>query len=452
MSFQDRAKQFNNAESLAAGYLEYYYKGREVSYPINPFTFLKAEGIVFTLSAFHKLEGVYIPIATADDVPTVGINCNRPITRQRYTAAHELCHHFRDADKQTTCLIKGKKNSIEKFAESFAAALLMPFAELRTQVRKRAKNGTVSFDDILEIADYFGVSFEACLFRVAYKLHAIDGDTSPEALRKRIRKYSPDKVRKSRHMTYTKLYADLLDSLQGQLAFTPTEHAKYLFQNEYIYNDSRMEGLDVTIDAASEIVTDLRLKSQNSAYCNEENEAYLSIAGHYEMYQDIFSEPVKESITIYDALILNKKLFSYYPYPEFGGQIRQNNTLVLGAKFETVDYHDIYAELAKLDAKTKEIFAKRLEMTPSEYAKNTAQIHHTFTVIHPFSEGNGRTSRAFMNVQFARAGLPPIYIKVEDKPDYIDALSRADKYGDYDMLYEIVFRMMIRSYVDLNSE
>lgn len=55
-----------------------------------------------------------------------------------------------------------------------------------------------------------------------------------------------------------------------------------------------------------------------------------------------------------------------------------------------------------------------------------------------------------MNVQFVRAGLPPIYIKVEDKPAYIDALSLADKKAIYDELYEIIFRAIIKSHVDLN--
>lgn len=63
-------------------------------------------------------------------------------------------------------------------------------------------------------------------------------------------------------------------------------------------------------------------------------------------------------------------------------------------------------------------------------------------------EGNGRTSRAFMNVQLVRAGITPIYIKVEDKTDYIAALSRADQCGDYDELYEMIFRLIIRSYLD----
>ena len=56
-----------------------------------------------------------------------------------------------------------------------------------------------------------------------------------------------------------------------------------------------------------------------------------------------------------------------------------------------------------------------------------------------------------MNVQFVRAGLPPVYILVEDKKDYVKALARADKEGVYDDLYEIIFRILIRSHVALSS-
>ena len=453
MQFQAQAKSFTDAETMAAAYLAQYYGNKKVEYPINPFQMLKDEGILFSLINSKKLEGVYIPASSEEDIPVIGINANRPITRQRYTAAHELCHHFRDADKQISCPISGKKTGIEHFAESFAAALLMPMQELRHQVNKRKNSrGEVTFDDILEIADFFGVSFESCLYRIAYRIHAVPGNIEHDELKKRIRVYAPDTVRKKRHMTYSKLYAGLIDCFQEQLAFIPTDYAKYVFQNNYIYNDSRMEGLEVTPEQAAEIVTDIRTNMQNSPYCTEQNEAYLSIAGHYDMYQGIFDLPVQQKLSVYDAFGLNRKLFSYYPHPEFGGSTRQNNTLVLGAKFETVDYHDIFAELTKVEEEIKTYYEKRHEISMSEYIKHVVRTHHRITVIHPFPEGNGRTSRAFMNVQFVRSGILPIYIKVEEKDSYIKALSRADSVGEYDELYEIVFKLILRSFIELNKQ
>lgn len=448
MQLWTEAKQYTDPEKMAAAYLVKYYGNQKIEYPINPFQMLKDEGILFSLMDFKKLEGVYIPASSDDDIPVIGINANRPITRQRFSAVHELCHHFRDSDKQISCPI-GSKNYVERFAEDFAAAVLMPINELRAQVNKRKNNiGNISFDDVLEIADYFGVSFQACLFRIAYIIHAISGNTEPNELKKRASKYQPERERKRRHMTYTRLYADLIDSYQEQLAFKPSDHARYVFQNEYIYNDSRMEGLDVTMEQASEIVTDLRMNMQNSEFCNEESEAYLSVAGHYEMYQEIFAERDEETIDAYYLFKLNKLLFSFYPHPEFGGSVRQNNTLVLGAKFETVDYHEIFDELAKVDADVKDFFSKKAEIPMSEYIKHVVRTHHRITVIHPFPEGNGRTSRAFMNVQLVRAGVTPVYIKVEDKEDYVAALSRADQCGDYDELYEIILKLIIRTYLD----
>lgn len=448
-SFKLNAKKFRDAESMAAAYLVAYFGASEIVYPISPFKMLKDEGVDFVIRNFKKLEGVYIPAQSEDDTAIVGISANRPITRQRFTAAHELCHHFRDADKQVACPI-GQKNSSEYFADAFASAVLMPMGELKVKVNEyKDANGNVSFDDILKIADYFGVSFESCVRRIAYKIHAVEGDIENKELTKRIRKYHPDKKRKERGMSYVNLYSDLIDNYVEHLKFAPNDYAKYVFENTYIYNDSRMEGLEVSIEEASEIVTDLRNNLQNSQYCTEENEAYLSVAGHYLMYQDIFAVPVKDSLNVYDSFKLNKDLFAYYPHPEFGGNPRQNNVVISGAKFEAVDYRDILNELAKVDADIKSFFDNKDSMKASEYIKHVVRTHHRITVIHPFPEGNGRTTRAFMNVQLVRVGLTPIYIKVEEKMNYIAALEKADTEKNYDDLYECIFKVMLRSHVEL---
>jgi len=263
-NFKIKVNDYTDAEEMAAEYLAAYFGNNPIEYPISPFKMLKDENIPFVLRNFNKLEGVYIPAQSADDVAIIAINAKRPITRQRFTAAHELCHHLRDSDKQLNCPI-GQKNATEKFADAFASALLMPIGELRSKVNEyKDASGNVSFDSILLISDYFGVSFESCVFRIAYKIHAIEGDTSSEELKKRIKRYHPNKSRKAKGLTYANVYADLIDNYAEQLAFSPSKKAKYIFEHEYIYNDSRMEGLDISIEQASEIVTDLRLNSQNS--------------------------------------------------------------------------------------------------------------------------------------------------------------------------------------------
>lgn len=452
MGFIDYAKHISNPEELATEYIARYYKGNDIQYPINPFKMLKDEGVLFSIRNYDKLEGIYIPASDGEDLPIVGINGNRPITRQRYTAAHELCHHLRDSDKAVSCPISGKKNAIEKYADSFAAALLMPYYDMKGQINARKdSNGYISFDSALDIAEYFGVSFKACVNRIAYTFKAIEGDLDPDNLNKRVRKYQVEKKRKEKGYSYSKLYADLIDNYEDQLQYKPSERYSKLFKTDYIYNDSRMEGVCVTIEEAAEIVTDLLLNTQNSKYCTENNEPFMSVAGHFKMYNHILEFPYNGKVSVFtDCFKLNKELFSYFPNPEYGGKTREGNTLVLGAKFETVDYSNIFSELLKVEHDIKEFQLNFEELSLSERIQFAIDIHHRLTVIHPFMDGNGRTLRAFMNLQLVSMGLPPVYIKADNKNEYLEALSEADN-NNMNSLYEVVYRSIFRCHMDLNK-
>lgn len=446
-NFYSAAKAVENADKLAELYLQRYYKGREISYPINPFQMLVDEGIRFAIRDFGKLEGVYIPAHDQHDIPVIGINLNRPITRQRFTAAHELCHYLKDSEEQF-CPI-GSRTASEVFADQFASSLLMPLGELRNQVKKRMTNGYVDFEHILEIAHFFGVSFDACVYKVAYYMHAVQGNTKSNELKKKIRKFKPDGHRKVRGFNNVALYEDLIDSYESVLRFSPNEFALNVFQNNYIYNDSRMEGVNIDPETSAEIVTDIRLSMQNSKYCTEENEAFLSVAGHAAMYSYIFELPVPGRCSVFDTVLLHKRLYSCYPHPEFGGQFRDNNTLVLGGKFETVDHKEILPRMIKIDDSVRLAFEQREEISISSYIKSAVKLHHELTVIHPFGDGNGRALRAFFNTMMVRNDLTPVYIKVEDKNEYIAALAAADNESNYAPLYEFFFRAILRTSVEL---
>ncbi len=55
-----------------------------------------------------------------------------------------------------------------------------------------------------------------------------------------------------------------------------------------------------------------------------------------------------------------------------------------------------------------------------------AWLHHAFTQIHPFEDGNGRVARAISSLILIKAGWFPLVIKLEEKAKYIDALECAD--------------------------
>ena len=56
----------------------------------------------------------------------------------------------------------------------------------------------------------------------------------------------------------------------------------------------------------------------------------------------------------------------------------------------------------------------------------SAWLHHRFTQIHPFQDGNGRVARALAAFAFIRRGLFPIVIDRDDRSHYIDCLEAAD--------------------------
>ena len=66
----------------------------------------------------------------------------------------------------------------------------------------------------------------------------------------------------------------------------------------------------------------------------------------------------------------------------------------------------------------------------------SAWLHHRFTQIHPFQDGNGRVARALVTLQLMKADLLPIVIDRDMRSAYIDALEKADD-GDLSALADL---------------
>lgn len=64
-------------------------------------------------------------------------------------------------------------------------------------------------------------------------------------------------------------------------------------------------------------------------------------------------------------------------------------------------------------------------MTFEEKSNLAFHVHFQFVSIHPFGEGNGRTSRLLMNYIQAWYGLPLSIVFKQDRIRYINALEAA---------------------------
>ena len=61
--------------------------------------------------------------------------------------------------------------------------------------------------------------------------------------------------------------------------------------------------------------------------------------------------------------------------------------------------------------------------------------------VHPFSDGNGRTIRCFINKLMEDAGLPSVYIKVDEREEYLKYMDKAlctEDYSDIKKFYRSI--------------
>lgn len=64
--------------------------------------------------------------------------------------------------------------------------------------------------------------------------------------------------------------------------------------------------------------------------------------------------------------------------------------------------------------------------------ERAARVHADFVKIHPFVDGNGRTSRLLLNLELMKNGFPPAVLPVEKRLEYYQALDDAHTKNDYE--------------------
>lgn len=83
-----------------------------------------------------------------------------------------------------------------------------------------------------------------------------------------------------------------------------------------------------------------------------------------------------------------------------------------------------------------------------------AWLHHRFTQIHPFQDGNGRVARALASLVFLRSGWFPLVVDRDRRGEYIEALEKADR-GDLQDLVRLfgdVERMLLNKALSISED
>lgn len=148
-----------------------------------------------------------------------------------------------------------------------------------------------------------------------------------------------------------------------------------------------------------------------------------------------------------------------------GGKFRRSNDPELkridGTPLKIADYKNIGHEVAilgeELKIKTKDLKRPQKEKEYRKIISLAAMMSHKFVSIHPFENGNGRSSRLLLNAILCRAGFywlettASVNQKKEEKEKYLWAMRQADD-GDYSVLERIIGEGLLEIAQKLNKQ
>ena len=239
-------------------------------------------------------------------------------------------------------------------------------------------------------------------------------------------------------------YFDEVDSLKKELDSKrpiPKETLKSLRESinlEWTYNSNGIEGNTLTLRETQVVLEGITvggksIKEHLEAINHEKAILFLD-----DLVKD--NEPISEwNIKNIHQLIL-KDIDN-----ENAGRYRKENVTIKGATHIPPDYLKVPELMEKLILTYN---------TWNEYHPiiQAALLHGELVKIHPFVDGNGRTSRLLMNLVLMNNGYNPVIIKKESRLKYYEALDKAHTTGNYTDFVKLVTKLeveMLKKYLEL---
>lgn len=186
------------------------------------------------------------------------------------------------------------------------------------------------------------------------------------------------------------------------------------FKMKYILSENELEGVPVSKSEVKCLVL-----NNPVAHTKEE---VIGLADVYEHINN-YSFENNTNFTIYELLQIHSILFSHTPFPEYAGRYRNSAARILGSRVDLAEYTDIPMCMLSASYDFNDIINKKNDL--DAYIRSAIKLHAKLIKIHPFSDGNGRSTRALLNLLMKYVGLPPTYVKLEEKDKYCEALDDA---------------------------
>jgi len=175
-----------------------------------------------------------------------------------------------------------------------------------------------------------------------------------------------------------------------------------------------------------------------------------------------YMHTTEDEFSVYSILDYHKCLYSFSPFPENAGRIRNNDVYLPGTGTELTEWRYIFRELRELKIETEELFELGINLKnvlePDDtylnnlfdYIEKSVILKCKLIKVHPFIDGNGRTIRCLLNKLFETAGIPPVYIREKERTEYHRAMNQANCEGNYDEIIQFYHYKICDSIVELD--
>jgi len=221
---------------------------------------------------------------------------------------------------------------------------------------------------------------------------------------------------------------DLKKNQLDQARPLPIHSVKSLLNHvliDWTYNSNAIEGNTLTISETKVVLEGMTIGGKTMR-------EHLEVINHRDAI-DFLEEIVQkhERLTEWTIKSIHRLVLKGIQ-DDNAGVYRKENVVIGGASHRPPD-HVIVPELM-------EQFISKVENEWSTIhpVERAAKVHAEFVKIHPFIDGNGRTSRLLMNYELMKAGFPPAVIKAIDRARYYDALDFAHTTDDHEPFIQLV--------------
>ncbi len=187
------------------------------------------------------------------------------------------------------------------------------------------------------------------------------------------------------------------------------------FEVEYTHNSTAIEGNTLTLMETKVVLEDgiaIGGKSLREIY---------EVVNHKKAYRyvkDCISKglALDENIVKDIHALLMENILT-------GGIYRREEVAISGASHTPPAGNEMYAQI-------KNFYVELSQKNGLNGIELAAWTHAEFVRIHPFLDGNGRTSRLLMNYQLMTKGFLPVSIAKEDRLAYYNALDQYAAHGE----------------------